>query len=101
MLAEHPGQPFSGVAKGNWPAVKGYYRMIDHADDSAMTMEAILAPHRERTVQRMKAQPLVFCIQDGSELNFTGLAECEGLGPLGTNQTGAGSQGLNRTPCWR
>jgi hypothetical protein len=95
MLAEHPGQPFSGVAKGNWPAVKGYYRMIDHADDSAMTMEAILAPHRERTVQRMKAQPLVLCIQDGSELNFTGLAECEGLGPLGTNQTGAGSRGLH------
>ena len=93
-LAEHPGQPFSGVAKGDWPAIKGYYRMIDHADDSAVTMEAILAPHRERTVQRMKAQPLVLCIQDGSELNFTGLAECEGLGPIGTNQTGAGSQGL-------
>ena len=93
-LAEHPGQPFSGVAKGDWPAIKGYYRMIDHADDSGVTMEAILAPHRERTVQRMKAQPLVLCIQDGSELNFTGLAECEGLGPIGTNQTGAGSQGL-------
>lgn len=95
MLAEHPGQPFSGVAKGNWPAVKGYYRMIDHAEDSEVTMEAILAPHRERTIQRMKAQKVVLCIQDGSDLNYTGLAECEGLGVVGSNQTGAKGQGLH------
>lgn len=43
ILAEQPGQPFSGVAKDDWPAVKGYYRMIDHADDSAVTMAAISA----------------------------------------------------------
>jgi len=95
MLAEHPGEPFSGVAKGNWPAVKGYYRMIDHPDDAEVTMEAILAPHRERTVQRMKAQPVVLCIQDGSDLNYTGLAECEGLGVIGANQTGARGHGLH------
>jgi hypothetical protein len=95
MLAEHPGEPFSGVAKGNWPAAKGYYRMIDHPDDGEVTMAAILAPHRERTVQRMKAQPVVLCIQDGSDLNYMGLAECDGLGVLGANQTGARSQGLH------
>ena len=95
MLAELPGEPFSGVAKGNWPAVKGYYRMIDHPDEAEVTMAAILAPHRERTVQRMRAQPVVLCIQDGSDLNYTGLAECEGLGVLGANQTGARGKGLH------
>jgi hypothetical protein len=69
--------------------------MIDHPDDGEVTMAAILAPHRERTVQRMKAQPVVLCIQDGSDLNYTGLAECEGLGVLGANQTGARGQGLH------
>jgi hypothetical protein len=94
-MAKQPGVSFSSVEKGNWAAVKGFYRMIDHPDDSEVTPEAILAPHRQRTVERMMAQPLVLCIQDGSDLNFSGLEECRGLGRIGTNQTGAGSQGLH------
>jgi len=95
VMAEQPGASFSSVEKGNWPAVKGYYRLIDHPDDSEVTPEAILAPHQQRVIQRMMAQPLVLCIQDGSDLNFSGLDTCEGLGRIGTNQTGAGSQGLH------
>ena len=34
-------------------------------------------------------------IQDGTGLNFCGLAQCEGLGSIGTNQTGASSAGLH------
>lgn len=95
VMAEKPGVSFSGVEKGNWAAVKGYYRLIDHPEDSEVTMEAILAPHQERTVQRMLAQKTVLCIQDGSDLNFSGLDDCEGLGMIGTNQTGARSEGLH------
>lgn len=58
-------------------------------------MRSMLAPHRQRTLQRMMAQPLVLCVQDGTELNYSSLAQCEGLGPLGTNQTGARSMGLH------
>jgi hypothetical protein len=83
------------VAQGDWPAVKGYYRLIDKPDDSAVTLEAILAPHRQRTVQRMKAQSTVLCIQDGTDLNYSSLTQCEGLGAIGTNQTGAVSQGMH------
>ena len=75
IQAEKPGDAFSGAAQGNWPLVKGYYRMIDKPDDSAITMSAILAPHRERTVQRMMAQSTVLCIQDGSDLNYSSLAQ--------------------------
>ena len=36
----------------------------------------------------------MLCVQDGTELNYTNLAQCQGLGSLGTNQTGARSMGL-------
>jgi hypothetical protein len=93
--AEKPGCAFTGVAEGDWPAVKAYYRLIDHADEEAVTMPHILEPHRERTVRRMKAQRTVLCIQDGSDLDYTSLAQCEGLGVIGTNQTAAQSRGLH------
>ena len=85
-LAEQPGVSFSGLEKENWSAVKGYYRMIDQPNDSEVTLEAILAPHQQRTVQRMMGHPTVLCIQDGSDLNYSDLEDCEGLGPMGSNQ---------------
>ena len=93
--AEKPGRAFAGVAEGDWPAVKAYYRFIDHPDEEAVRVAHILQPHRERTVRRMKAQRTVLCIQDGSDLDYTSLARCEGLGIIGTNQTTAQSRGLH------
>ena len=93
--AEVPDRAFSGVAKGDWPSVKGYYRMIDQPDESAVNMSNILLPHRERTVRRMAGQRTVLCIQDGSDLNYTSLSKCEGLGVIGKNQTEAKSRGLH------
>ena len=40
-----------------------------------------LAPHWARTAERMRAQPVVLCIQDTTELDFNG-QEIDGLGPL-------------------
>lgn len=94
-LALMPGRAFCGVAQGDVAAVKGYYRLIDKPDDSQVTMQAILAPHRQRTVLRMKAQSVVLCIQDGTDLSYSGMAQCEGLGVIGSNQTGAQSAGLH------
>ena len=93
--AEVPDRAFSGVAKGDWPAVKAYYRLIDHPDETAVSLPHILAPHRERTVRRMMGQQTVLCVQDGSDLNYTHLDRCEGLGVIGSNQTGAKSRGLH------
>ena len=95
IQARTPGRAFSGAAQGAWSIVKGYYRMIDQPLESAVTMEAILAPHRERTIGRMRAQQTVLCIQDGTDLNYSSLAQCEGLGVIGSNQTGAESRGLH------
>ena len=93
--ARKPERAFTGVFKGNGAAVKGYYRLIDKPDDSAVTMENILVAHREQTIRRMKAHRTVLCIQDGTDLDYTNLAECEGLGCIGSNQTGAKSRGLH------
>jgi hypothetical protein len=92
---EQPGRSYSGVAGGDWPKVKGYYRMIDKPDDSVVTMPNILLPHRERTIRRMGDQRIVLCIQDGTDLNYSNLDQCTGLGEIGTNQTGAKSRGLH------
>ena len=93
--AEKPTRAFTGVAEGDWPAVKAYYRLIDHPDKEAISLPHILEPHRRRTIQRMKGQDTVLCIQDGTDLNYTSLAQCEGLGVIGTNQTDAHSRGLH------
>jgi hypothetical protein len=92
--AEHPGRAFTGIARGDWPATKGYYRLIDQPAGSAVTMAAILQPHQSRTLRRMQAEERVLCIQDGTTLNYTGLEQCVGLGVTGRNQTGAQSRGL-------
>ena len=93
--ADTPGRAFTGVAQGDAAAVKGYYRLIDMPEDSAVTMDHILEPHRDRTARRMQGQHTVLCVQDGSDLNYNGLAACTGLGEIGTNQTGAKSRGLH------
>jgi hypothetical protein len=94
-LGAMPGRAFCGAAHGDLAAIKAYYRLIEKPDDSAVTMEAILAPHRLRTVQRMKAQSTVLCIQDGTDVNYSALVQCDGLGVIGSNQTGAQSGGLH------
>lgn len=93
--AEVPGHAYSGVVQGDWPRVKAYYRMIDQPDEAAVSMENILKPHRERTIRRMEGQKTVLCVQDGSDLNYNNLDQCEGLGEIGENQTGAKSRGLH------
>ena len=92
--AQTPGRSFSGTVGGDWAATKAYYRMIDQPEDSAMTLSNILAPHRQQTLRRMAGQKTVLCIQDGSELNYTNLDKCTGLGEMKANQTGAKTRGL-------
>jgi len=92
--AKDPAAVFSEAVGGDWAKVKGYYRMIDKPETSAVSMESIMAPHRERTIRRMMGQKTVLCIQDGSELNYTNLEQSTGLGILKANQTGAQMRGL-------
>ncbi|MBI1731949.1 MAG: hypothetical protein HYR49_04175 [Gammaproteobacteria bacterium] len=67
--AEQPGRAFTGVGKGEWAATKGYYRLMDQPADSAVTMEAILQPHREQTL-RMQAHARVERLQRAIAINL-------------------------------
>lgn len=95
MKGEKPSQSVTEVFGGNWAKVKGHYRMIDKPEDSAVNMPNILLPHRKRTIRRMMSQRTVLTVQDGSDLNYNNLDKCEGLGEIGSNQTGAKSRGLH------
>ena len=95
QMAESPMRAITGAATGGRALVKGHYRLIDQPAESAVTVENILAPHRERTLRRMRTHDTVLCLQDGTRLSFTGRSQTEGLGVIGSNQTGAVARGLD------
>jgi len=95
IQAAAPTQSFPAAAQQDLAAVRGYYRMIDQPADSEVTPENILAPHRERTLQRMQGQATVLCIQDGTDLNFAEHPGCVGLGLIGKNKGSAGTLGIH------
>lgn len=63
-------------------------------DNERATPEKVLAPHGEATLQRARQHPVVLCMEDTSELDFTSKPKTEGLGPLNY----ASSQGINIHP---
>ena len=85
----------TGVTNGARALVKGHYRLIDQPADSEVSVEHILAPHRERTLQRMGSEDTVLCVQDTTSLSFTRRGQTQGLGVIGSNQTGALARGLH------
>ena len=95
IQAEDPMASFHCAAKGQRALVKGWYRFLDHPAESALTVENILAPHRERTLGRMQGQGVVLCVQDGTDLNFAEYGGCIGLRSIGQNKYSAGSRGLH------
>jgi hypothetical protein len=47
-----------------------------------VTVQELLAPHIECTLERAGKPPVVLAIQDTRELDYTGKSAIEGLGPL-------------------
>ena len=78
----------------NWTDTMGYYRFVEHPDTEAVTMPSVLAPHRDRTIRRMKACKTVLTIQDATDLDYSPNRDCKGLGVIGKNQTGTKTRGL-------
>ena len=95
VQADAPRASFLSAAQGDRAMVKAYYRLIDQPATSEITPENILAPHRERTLQRMQGQRRVLCLQDGTDLNFAEHAGCVGLGLIGKNANAKGTYGVH------
>ena len=95
VQADAPMASFPSAAQSDKALVRGYYRLIDQPDDSELTPENILAPHRARTLGRMQGQEVVLCLQDGTDLNFAEHPGCAGLGLISKNKGAAGTLGLH------
>ncbi len=76
-LADKPNASIPGACKG-WAETQAAYRFLSQED---VAWQAILEPHWACSIERMKAQRTVLCLQDTTELDFNGQA-IEGLGPL-------------------
>ena len=67
------------TACGGWPETKAAYRLFDHEQVDG---QKILEPHYTCSEERIRQHPIVLCIQDTTELDYTGKGDIEGLGPL-------------------
>jgi hypothetical protein len=67
------------LACGGWPETKAAYRLLDNP---ALDWREVLEVHTERTGERMQGQPVVLCIQDTTELDFSSQPGIAGLGRL-------------------
>jgi hypothetical protein len=82
-LAAQPDKSIPTASRG-WGETQAAYRFFDN---EKVTPEKVLAPHQEATRQRMRPHPVVLCVEDTSELDFTSKPETEGLGPLSYEST--------------
>jgi hypothetical protein len=96
--AAQPSGSYSQAAGGQRHALKGYYRLLNN-EREALDPERLLQAHRTQTIRRMKKEPTVLILQDTTELNLSTRSGCEGVGQIGTNQTGAQSRGLALHSC--
>jgi hypothetical protein len=81
---EQPQASFLG-SFSHWTPAKGAYGLIEHAS-ADISLSSLLAPHVEQTQRRMAAEAVVLLPEDTTTLNYTGLHQTTGLGPLGEHK---------------
>ena len=64
---------------------KAAYRFFDNKETS---MDAILAPHYESTLRRIKKEKTVLVVQDTTSLNYSMHPTMSGIGPIGSKKEG-------------
>ena len=77
-LADRPEASVPAAFQG-WPETLAAYRFFDN---QKATPEKVLEPHRDATLKRAGQFPLVLCVQDTTELDYTSKPQIQGLGPL-------------------
>jgi len=87
LAATFGAQPEAPInqASTDWQATTAAYACF--ANPKAHPA-ALLAPHQARTLERMRAHPLVVLVQATTFLHSTHHPATTGLGPIGGNQRG-------------
>ena len=67
------------LACGGWAETKAAYRLLDNP---ALDWREILDAPTEQTCERRRGQPVVLCLQDTTELDFSSQPGMAGLGRL-------------------
>lgn len=78
-MAAHPAASLPNQMEGR-SALVGAYRVLN---SEQVTMEALLAPHRQQTLAAAGRYPAVLLVEDTTELDYTTHASKRGLGPIG------------------
>ena len=82
-LAEHPGGTLPQKFHDPYP-LDALYRLANRKE---VTHDAVLEPHRQRTLQAMRrADGPVLVIHDTTELDYTSLTSLTGLGQIGNGR---------------
>ena len=84
-LGKKPEISIPAASKGFKETI-GAYRFFDN---EKVTLEKILEPHVNATIERIRSHSVVLLVQDTTELDYSGQKELEGAGPL-TYQTRRG-----------
>ena len=79
-----PQASFYGSFTG-WSPAKAAYDFVEHPKP-LLSLTSLLESHSQATQARMAAEPLVLLPQDTTTLNYTGLRQTTGLGPLGEDK---------------
>jgi len=84
-------QPQANIpqACGSPGAAKAAYRFFEHEQ---VSMDALLEPHHQATIERMRRESVVLVAQDTSSLCYTMRPEMQGIGPISNSVDGP--QGL-------
>ena len=81
LVDDLSAQPTGSIplACGGWAETKAAYRLLANP---ALDWPEILEAHTERTCERMQGHPVVLCLQDTTELDFSSQPGIAGLGRL-------------------
>jgi Transposase Tn5 dimerisation domain/Transposase DNA-binding len=81
LVDDLSAQPTGSIplACGGWAETKAAYRLLDNP---ALDWREVLDVQTERTAERMRGHPVVLCLQDTTELDFSSQPGIAGLGRL-------------------
>jgi len=77
-----PVASLKAACKG-WSEAIAAYRFFNN---KKVTEEAVLAPHQDATLQRVRSQKRVLVIQDTTEIDYSSKKELKGKGPLSVKE---------------
>jgi len=92
-FGQQPTAPINQACE-DWADSKAAYRFVANPK---VTPGELLAPHSQRTVERMKGHKVVLAVQDTTFFNFTHHPETQGLGAIGTKAQNQRGFGLHST----